>query len=1499
MSRCTRAVVLLALVVAGLGASATNAFATHFRYGTITWTTPNPAQPNVIQVRFDSAWRRSYFSPAPLQGQVIPASMMALTLDILNAAGTTSVAASIPISPTVTAVNAAEDWMSTSWTQTVVLPGGVGSDFVLQIQQCCRVSTIIDANHDVNFRVLSKVTVRSPINRPPTSASLPIISVVRFLPVNFVVPAFDPDGDALFYELTPLVESGMVVQAPAGSPQLTIHPTTGRVSWTPTSVGLYSVQFKVTDTKGATGVIDILFQVLASGTAGALPTMTLDTVAPPPSPTFNVVRGTPLTFAVGASTNTSPASAVTLNSSSLPIGANMSPSLPTSNIGNVSSNFYWTPAPNQLGSYIIQYSAVSATGLQSLLNININVTNNSPTVTCAPLGTIAATGPSGASVTITSDLADADDDLLSYLLTIDGLPRPSVNNLNPPNTQSLTRTFSLGTHTYVAQVTDSFSPTVTCSGTFTVADLEAPTLSLPSDISLVATGPGGAAATFSVTATDVVDTTPTVSCSMPSGSTFPIGTTPVECTATDDAMNSISGSFNVTVTQAATSLSPVSIYGNALVGSLIEFTTTLTRTSAPAGEVPAQPIRWVLTGPGPSDTLVQGSITNVAGYAYLPFTPTQRGVYTLTAYFDGGGELAPTQSASTTITVYQRTQLYIDAFLGTAGELITERAQLIAQPQGTPLPGNRTVTFSYTGPSAIAPVDVVAEGDFVTHTTFPLPGTYTLTTTFADPADFMTDAAGTIPPAPTVSSAAIPINPVYTQLDDLVVLNNFSLVGTNIEVQTNLRSTSSFGPQLPGRTVLFTLTSPSGSTTTTATTADFGHVSVGFPLLERGVHTVMASYAGDATTTPSASNAVTFTVYQQTQLVVPAVSGVAGGSTGLAASLMLVPQNTPLAGQAIQFSSPGFAGTVNGTTDGSGSATATGVFPSSGSYSVQAQFDGVADFFVPSNGGFNQPQTASGVATISAAASAVAITTPANALVQGSFAVSAILTRTAAPAGPVDGALVMFRLTAPSSNVMELWATTDASGTASVTFTPTERGVHTVSASFSGNAALEASSSAASSISVYQRAQLTLAPASGGTSALPVVATLMAVPQNSPLSNQQVQFSFDGVAPPQSALTNGAGAATVSVALSSIGTFASHAMVSNAADFLTDAAGALPPVPSTADSTITVTDATAPVITPVVTGTLGANQWYTSDVQVAWTVTDPESTITSATGCATTITSTDGALFEITCSASSAGGSASRTVSFKRDASAPMVTPPANKTATADSWDGVDVTYAAAAAADPTSGVSSTLCAPPSGSTFPIGVTTVTCTAVNGAGLSASGSFTVTVVDPGEPGKMFGNGRVAGPNNHRVEFDFTVFENRRGFEWGDVRIKVKDERRRRGDDERFDATTVDDVFFSNAPDYGPGRNSKTGVDTVTFRGLGRWDGRPNYRYIVTASDRGEPGRGRDTFTIQIVSPSGVVVFEGGGTLADGNVQSTRLQKPWSWWNGHNGHHWNDRNRGRW
>lgn len=103
-------------------------------------------------------------------------------------------------------------------------------------------------------------------------------------------------------------------------------------------------------------------------------------------------------------------------------------------------------------------------------------------------------------------------------------------------------------------------------------------------------------------------------------------------------------------------------------------------------------------------------------------------------------------------------------------------------------------------------------------------------------------------------------------------------------------------------------------------------------------------------------------------------------------------------------------------------------------------------------------------------------------------------------------------------------------------------------------------------------------------------------------------------------------------------------------------------------------DTTPPVITPTVTGTLGNNGWYVSDINVSWTVTDPDSVISSQTGCGATTVTADTAGITFTCTATSVGGTASQSVTVKRDATAPAAIAAAAPAPNANGWNNTDVT---------------------------------------------------------------------------------------------------------------------------------------------------------------------------------------------------------------------------------
>src|SRR5205823_8048891 len=155
--------------------------------------------------------------------------------------------------------------------------------------------------------------------------------------------------------------------------------------------------------------------------------------------------------------------------------------------------------------------------------------------------TVNATSPTGAVVTYTPPTV-VDESGDSSTASVSCTPASGS-------------TFAIGTTKVTCTASDSDDTNSPVSGSFQVVvkDVTAPTLSLPSPFTVDATSPGGAPVSYTVTATDPDNAASDlkISCSPASGSTFPIGTTTVNCTAKDPAGNTSSGSFQVVVKGAA------------------------------------------------------------------------------------------------------------------------------------------------------------------------------------------------------------------------------------------------------------------------------------------------------------------------------------------------------------------------------------------------------------------------------------------------------------------------------------------------------------------------------------------------------------------------------------------------------------------------------------------------------------------------------------------------------------------------------------------------------------------------------------------------------------------------------------------------------------------------------------------------------------------------------------------------------------------------------------
>jgi hypothetical protein len=154
-----------------------------------------------------------------------------------------------------------------------------------------------------------------------------------------------------------------------------------------------------------------------------------------------------------------------------------------------------------------------------------------PTIACLADTTVDCAGPDGMAVTFTVGASDSCDSAPVVECT------PASGSV-----------FPLGTTTVTCVATDADSNQAQCSFNVTVVqDTIPPVIVCPDDATVECTGNGQAPYTWTTTATDNCDASPVIVCDPPSGSSFPLGTNTVTCTATDAAGNSSQCTFTVTV----------------------------------------------------------------------------------------------------------------------------------------------------------------------------------------------------------------------------------------------------------------------------------------------------------------------------------------------------------------------------------------------------------------------------------------------------------------------------------------------------------------------------------------------------------------------------------------------------------------------------------------------------------------------------------------------------------------------------------------------------------------------------------------------------------------------------------------------------------------------------------------------------------------------------------------------------------------------------------------
>jgi hypothetical protein len=744
-----------------------------------------------------------------------------------------------------------------------------------------------------------------------------------------------------------------------------------------------------------------------------------------------------------------------------------------------------------------------------------------------------------------------------------------------------------------------------------------------------------------------------------------------------------SATNTLTISKASTALAPLATNLIDSVGEPLTVSTTLTRTTAPAGAVSGATVVFTLIAPGGSVS-TQSAQTDAAGDVSVSFPPfSVRGEHSVSASFAGNGSLLPASSGSATVTVYQRTSLSVSPVNSLAGATTSVAATLLAQPSGAAISG-QVVEFSF-GAAGIPDQNAVtdATGRAEVFVNFANAGSYPVTAMFFNPAAFYVDHIGD--PQTTVGNATATIGLASTALAALTA-PGASMVDSAITVSTVLTRTATPVGPAGGETVMFTVHDAGGSTTLSgsAVTNASGVASYTFTPTTRGVHTVAAQFAAGPALEASTSNTVTVSVYQRTALTFPPMmTASAAKPAAVSATLTRVPGSGPIAGQTVMFhfSGPGAPTQEQATTDASGVATVTVTFASPVVYDVEAVFGNAADFYADSTGAFPIVQTIVR-STIDVTNTPPAWVQVENMTLEATGSSGATATFTESGTDTEDGLIAA--VCTPASG------TTFAIGTTTVSCTVTD--------------VAQAQDGGTFTVTVED----TTAP----VLTLPTVASAAATSS----AGRTVNYTATALD-----IVDGATAVTCSPASDSwfpIGTTTVNCSTTDAHG--NDASGSFDV--TTTNTAPTIVD--LPNLSGEATGPSGLAFSFTSNgndaEQGALTPTCNYGSGTFPLG--DTI---------VTCTVTDFGGltaSDSFTVTVV-DTTKPVLTLPADITVDPVNAGGAPVTFTVSAT-DIVTFPLSPACSPVSGSTFVIGTTTVNCTVTDGAGNTQTGAFTVTVRNP-------------------------------------------------------------------------------------------------------------------------------------------------------------------------
>ncbi|MEM7392453.1 MAG: LamG-like jellyroll fold domain-containing protein, partial [Verrucomicrobiota bacterium] len=190
--------------------------------------------------------------------------------------------------------------------------------------------------------------------------------------------------------------------------------------------------------------------------------------------------------------------------------------------------------PYGLGTNVVTWTATDPSGnSNTCTQLVVVVDNEAPMITCPT--NIVTTNDIGQCEAAVSFSASATDNCDT---NVDLVCNFTNNHL-----------FPVGTSVVNCVATDDAGNTNTCMFNVVVNDTEPPMITCPTNTITTTNDPGvcGAVVSYSASATDNCDTNVDIVCAPTNNHLFPVGTTMVNCVATDDAGNTSTCMFNVVV----------------------------------------------------------------------------------------------------------------------------------------------------------------------------------------------------------------------------------------------------------------------------------------------------------------------------------------------------------------------------------------------------------------------------------------------------------------------------------------------------------------------------------------------------------------------------------------------------------------------------------------------------------------------------------------------------------------------------------------------------------------------------------------------------------------------------------------------------------------------------------------------------------------------------------------------------------------------------------------